>query len=774
MLTVATKALGTVLHNLRRSLLRQDEAGSTDGELLECFVTRRDEVAFEALLRRHGPMVLGVCRRVLCNEADAEDAFQATFFVLVRKAASIRPRAMVGNWLYGVAHSTALKARAMSTKRLAKEREAAARPKPNVHGETWQELQALLDQELKVLPDIYRAAIVLCDLEGKSIKEAAQQLGCPQGTVGTRLARGRILLSRRLARHGLTLSGGLIATVLAQNTATAGVPSLLMSSTIKAAPLIAAGQATAGGVISAKVAALTEGVIMNMFLSKIKGLMAALAIALVGLIAWGVGSPALTAIQVKPAAAKSAIAPGSDEKPSPKPSAKEEAAGSKGPAQGPEKKGKAIECSGQVTDAAGKPVPGVTVSVRWEAMSKTGQTQSVEVTKYQTDRDGKYRFTVPPEKSNRYVIVQVAHPDSVSRIFYEGVPSTKPPRDLDVRLDPGEAITGTVLTPDGKPAVGVRVVAVSRKAAAEKEDRKRETPTINNSFGFNTHARTDEKGRFRLKVVTPGPAVFWILPEKYAASEHRLNDKERGDVGTFTLKPGVSLTGKVLDVKGKPLAGVNVNASYLEKPERFLSLLGLGRQPRGRSAVTDAKGEFAMEALEPGDYLVMPGATTLRAGSLRTLGPFVEAGDEQKLYPVPDFFARKVVTLKDGAKAADVEIRAVPSVVVTIQFFDRDGKPKDPRNFLGFQLQGAFDKTPWHRIFEREGTGKFTARVPHGSENVQLNSPRGQAIEVGVGPLHYRLKKGDPLQLLVPQVQLGTVIDDMTIEIGPMPAKKEK
>ncbi len=270
MLPMATAALGTVLHDLRRSLLRQDEAGLTDSELLECLVTRRDEDAFAALVRRHGPMVLGVCRRVLRNEADAEDAFQATFFVLVRKAASIRPRGMVGNWLYGVAHRTALKARAMSTKRLAKEREAAARPKPDVTGEIWQELQVLLDQELKVLPDIYRAAIVLCDLEGKSIKEAARQLDCPQGTVGTRLARGRILLSRRLARHGLPLSGGVIATVIAQNAAAAGVPPLLINSTVKAATLIAAGQATATGMISAKVAALTEGVLKTMLLTKLK------------------------------------------------------------------------------------------------------------------------------------------------------------------------------------------------------------------------------------------------------------------------------------------------------------------------------------------------------------------------------------------------------------------------------------------------------------------------------------------------------------------------
>jgi RNA polymerase sigma factor (sigma-70 family) len=283
---MATTALGTVLQNLRRSLLRQDEAGLTDSELLERFITRRDEVAFAALARRHGPMVLGVCRRILRNEADAEDAFQATFLVLVRKAASIRPRGMVGNWLYGVAHSTALKARAMSTKRSAREREAAARPKQEATAETWEQLHSLLDEELKALPEKYRAAIVLCDLEGKSIKEAARQFACPPGTVGTRLARGRSLLARRLARHGLAVSGGLIATAIAQHTTAAVVPPLLLSRAVKAATLVAAGQA-ATTAVSAKVAALTEGALKTMFLTKLKIATAVLLVALAGLSAGG-------------------------------------------------------------------------------------------------------------------------------------------------------------------------------------------------------------------------------------------------------------------------------------------------------------------------------------------------------------------------------------------------------------------------------------------------------------------------------------------------------
>src|SRR6188474_1241274 len=127
---IATRTLSGLIQHLRRTALVQDEAALTDAELLAAFVARRDQAAFAALVRRHGPMVLGVCRRILRNEADAEDAFQATFLVLVRKAGSVRPGAMVGNWLYGVAHNTALKARAMNRKRRRKERDAGRLSRP--------------------------------------------------------------------------------------------------------------------------------------------------------------------------------------------------------------------------------------------------------------------------------------------------------------------------------------------------------------------------------------------------------------------------------------------------------------------------------------------------------------------------------------------------------------------------------------------------------------------------------------------------------------------
>ena len=207
--------------------------GPGDGQLLERFLDRPDDSAFEELLRRHGPMVLGVCRRILGPGPDAEDAFQATFLVLVRKAASVKPRDMVGNWLHGVAQRTALEARARAARRRARELPMDPLPEPETPPEKiWHELQPLLDREVGRLPEKYRAPVVLCDLEGKTQKEAARQLGWPEGTVSGRLFRARSLLAKRLRHHGLTLSAGSLAVLLTKSTAAASVPAILTQSTL--------------------------------------------------------------------------------------------------------------------------------------------------------------------------------------------------------------------------------------------------------------------------------------------------------------------------------------------------------------------------------------------------------------------------------------------------------------------------------------------------------------------------------------------------------------
>src|SRR5262245_23074514 len=279
---MATSQMSDVIQHLRSAVLQDDGAGLTEGQLLEGFLSRQDEAALAALVLRHAPMVWGVCRRILRNDHDAEDAFQATFLVLVKKAASIAYPELLANWLYGVAYQTARKARATAARRRARERQVPEMPEPVVEPRGPQhDLQSLLDQELSRLPAKYRVPIVLCDLEGKTRPEAARELGCPEGTVAGRLARARGMLAKRLVRHGLVLSGGSLAAALVQEAASACVPTAVLSSTIKAASLFAAGPAAAPGGSSAAVAALTEGVLQSMWLTKLKTAVALLLAVLV-------------------------------------------------------------------------------------------------------------------------------------------------------------------------------------------------------------------------------------------------------------------------------------------------------------------------------------------------------------------------------------------------------------------------------------------------------------------------------------------------------------
>jgi RNA polymerase sigma factor (sigma-70 family) len=278
-----TSPASQLIAHFRRIVLRPSGGRVTDGQLLQRFLDHRDDAAFAGLVQRHAPMVWGVCLRVLGHTQDAEDAFQAAFLVLVRKAASVVPRAAVGNWLYGVAYRTSLKARTARARRRARETQVTEMPEPQpAPPDCWPELQVVLDQELARLPEKYRLPVVLCDLEGRPRQEVARQLAIPEGTLSSRLTTARRMLARRLAQQGPALSGGMLAVVLSHNAASSAPPSLV-ASTIKAATLLATGQAAAAGAISVGAATLTREVIRAMFVSKLKVatavLVAALAVA---------------------------------------------------------------------------------------------------------------------------------------------------------------------------------------------------------------------------------------------------------------------------------------------------------------------------------------------------------------------------------------------------------------------------------------------------------------------------------------------------------------
>jgi len=295
---MATRQLNGFLRLVRTAMLVHEAGGANDAQLLEAFVAQKDEAAFATLVRRHGAMVWGVCRRVVGHVQDAEDAFQATFLVLVRKASTIMPRALVGNWLYGVAYRTALKARATAARRRAVERQVDVLPEAHAAAkDAWPDLRKLLDQELECLPRNYRAAIVLCDLEGKTHKEAARQMGWPVGTLSTRLQRARALLAKRLARRGVGLSAGGVAILLCEQVAQASLPVAVLSSTIQAGTIHAAGPAA--GVLSARVAELTEAMLKAMLLAKLK-ITVALVLA-VGIVGSGTGLLTYQRLAAQPA-----------------------------------------------------------------------------------------------------------------------------------------------------------------------------------------------------------------------------------------------------------------------------------------------------------------------------------------------------------------------------------------------------------------------------------------------------------------------------------------
>src|SRR5262245_3865328 len=262
-MSMGSRTLGQVLGPWCRTPAPPAADGSSDGQLLERFRRDGDETAFALLVQRHGPMVLGVCQRVLKDSHDAEDAFQATFLVLVRKAASLRRPDSLAGWLHGVAYRTALKARAAAARRRAAERQTVLMPltDPLDDEASRREVRAALDEELDRLPEKYRAPLVLCYLEGKTNEDAARQLGWPAGSMSYRLTRGRELVRRRLDRRGLALAPLAFAALLGRAATAPAMPDALARSTVQAALRARLGQAAG---VSAPAAELVGEVLRSL------------------------------------------------------------------------------------------------------------------------------------------------------------------------------------------------------------------------------------------------------------------------------------------------------------------------------------------------------------------------------------------------------------------------------------------------------------------------------------------------------------------------------
>jgi RNA polymerase sigma factor (sigma-70 family) len=290
---MARDQLNTVVRHIRYVIGARQCRDTTDNDLVQRFAAQRDEAAFAGLLQRHGPMVLGVCRRVLHNAADSDDAFQATFLVLVRKAGSIRKSASVGSWLHGVAFRVAREAKMRTEKQRPGEMPDITGREPDPSAEAARrELCLILDQELARLPAKYRSPLVLHYLEGKTKGETARELGWTEGTVSGRLARARESLRKRLAGRNVSFSSGMMAAVLSEQAATTPVPAALTNATMQSALLLGTGS-VAGAAAAGVSHTLAEAVLKSMLMSKLKHAIPLAIVLLVATVGLAVGGQQL-------------------------------------------------------------------------------------------------------------------------------------------------------------------------------------------------------------------------------------------------------------------------------------------------------------------------------------------------------------------------------------------------------------------------------------------------------------------------------------------------
>jgi RNA polymerase sigma factor (sigma-70 family) len=439
-----------LLRHIRSLADRPPSGPATDAALLGRFVRHRDEAAFAALVARHGPMVLGVCRRALGDAHDAEDAFQATFLVLARKAESVRPGDALAAWLHGVARRVARKGRAACTRRQRREARACAPdlpdPRPDPLAElSGRELLTALDAELQRLPEAYRLPLVLCCLEGRTQDEAARQLGCTPGSVKGRLERGRARLHARLVRRGLTLSAVLSAPLLAQNAVPGAVPALLVRSTVQAANVFA-DRGVTGGAISGRAAALAEGAMQAMSLTRLK-VGAALVLA-VGLLTAGAGLAAYRAF--------AAPRPGAQQPDG----ARTEADGAGGPKPAGEKRARtdrfgdplppgAIARLGTVRFRHGSPVLGLAFTPDGKTLISGGGDTALRFWDVATGRERR-RFLKFPTAVNDFTLSRDGKAVAVSTgytLSHYDVPAGKLTRPVPRSV---ELHTCAALSPDGK------------------------------------------------------------------------------------------------------------------------------------------------------------------------------------------------------------------------------------------------------------------------------------------------------------------------------------
>lgn len=616
---------------VQRLVVEHLDPGATDRELLQRFTHQQDPIAFEALVRRHGLMVLATGRRVLGSAHDAEDVFQATFLLLAQKASSQRWQSSIASWLHRTAHLLALKVRRSAARRTRYESQTPGRAPANPLAEiTAEELLTILDEELLALPESLRAPLVLCYLEGATRDEAAQRLGCPLSTLKKRLERGRAQLHDALARRGLSLSAALLGTVLVGQSA-AAVPDALTQKITGAAQALATGSAP-GGAISPQVSQLMNGGIGMTGWNKLK---TALAVLLLGGLLAGVAVAASGALDDKPAEPPSAPAAQPKKEAPPAPPA---AAG---------------VLRVVVLDPQGKPLPGANIHMSvWTDEKDFKANHDVE-----TDAAGVARFELPKSftilrlwASKKPFVTMFANWEQAELSGGKGAPA-----EYTFRLESAVTASGRVLDEKGKPVAGAKVqVSLANDPKPAKGDSRVR-------YTLSSTATTDAEGRWTIGKVPDHPSVELSLLVTHPdfVTNNQWNPKEAGvttkmfrdGTAMLTLKSGVIVRGRVTDPDGKPIK----DAVVIFGDDPYNS------QTHCKFA-TDAEGRYRLPALPAGKMSL----TVLALGWTPQM---------------------RQVELKPEQPAQDFQM--TPGKPARLRIVDPDGKPIPGASVLTMEWRGS-------------------------------------------------------------------------------------
>jgi RNA polymerase sigma factor (sigma-70 family) len=644
---MATTQLAAAVRHIRRLADDRKMSQRTDGVLLRAFLSDNSQAAFEALVQRHGPMVLRVCRRTLGNVHDAEDAVQATFLLLAQKATSVRKRESLASWLYGVAYRMATNTR-RSAQRRHKHESQAGQPQPRDPAiiTAWNELQALLDEEIASLPETLRAPFVLCCMESKSYAEAALELGLQEGTIRNRLGRARKRLQVRLTRRGLSLATVLAAVAVGSSSASAAVTRSLMRAIVEPAAQIVSGKTLAASAVSTKVIALVQGVNQTMFLTKCKT--AILLFFCAGIVAAGLGM----GVRHSAGAAESLPPDQTPPRAADEEAAKRQHQSADVPAKAPAKD--TVKVRGQVLDPDGKPVAGAKIYVVGATTNRPAKSNQA------TSRDDG-RFEVPIAKSELDKASSSSHPVRVLAVVegygcgWARISSAK--EELVLPLPKDMPITGHILDPDGKPVAGAKLTIVGVRTAKGDEldvfSAGASVDMLKSLFdtgwagpvpGRPAVLTTGADGRFKLAGVGRDVFVLFQLEGPAIATRHLVAMARPGEkVGNvygasfdYLATASRPIRGVVRDKDtGKPIAGVAIGAQYnpawvqnnpwckavTDKDGRY-ELLGLAKSPSYTLVVRSPVGVYFCrsmglndtEGLAPltGDIEMVQGGVTVR------------------------------------------------------------------------------------------------------------------------------------------------------------------